>query len=98
MDSIDLAEVLPFGIGHWSSAGELFSRLVPFAFGIAALAIFIYLISGAVRWILSGGNKDAIAAARGSIVNAIIGFIMLIFLLLVINYLLPAVGYTGKII
>jgi hypothetical protein len=59
------------------SLGDVISNALKIVFIAAALAVLIYLIIGAFKWITSGGDKDAIGKARGTIVNALIGLAIL---------------------
>ena len=61
---------------------------VTFIFIVAVVIALFYLLFGAVRWILSGGDKAAIDSARGTIVAAIVGLIILFLTFLLINVLL----------
>lgn len=60
-----------------TSIGGLITSALQIVFIAAALAVLIYLVIGAFKWITSGGDKDAIGKARGSIVNALIGLFLL---------------------
>lgn len=60
-----------------ASIGSLITSALQIVFIAAALAVLIYLVWGAFKWITSGGDKDAIGKARGSIVNALIGLFIL---------------------
>lgn len=60
-----------------TTLGELIASALQIVFIAAALAVLIYLVIGAFKWITSGGDKDAIGKARGSIVNALIGLFLL---------------------
>jgi hypothetical protein len=59
------------------SVGDVISNALMIVFIAAGLAVLIYLIIGAFKWITSGGDKDAIGKARGTIVNALIGLAIL---------------------
>jgi hypothetical protein len=43
---------------------------------IAAIAFFIMLLVGGIRWILSGGDKTNTQAARGQITAALVGLVI----------------------
>jgi len=49
------------------------------------------MIIGAIQWISSGGDKASVEAARGKVMNAIIGLIVLfvVFALIKLNHLTP---------
>lgn len=59
------------------SVGDVISNALLIVFIAAGLAVLVYLIIGAFKWITSGGDKDAIGKARGTIVNALIGLAIL---------------------
>lgn len=59
------------------SVGDVISNALMIVFIAAGLAVLIFLIIGAFRWITSGGDKDAIGKARGTIVNALVGLAIL---------------------
>jgi hypothetical protein len=63
--------------------GNLVPRLVTLGFIIGSLIFFFILIIGAIQWISSGGDKNAIEEAKHKITNAIIGIVIL-FLIFVI--------------
>jgi len=64
-----------------SAAVPFLQRAIPAAieilFVVGAVVFFFMLVIGAIQWIASGGDKGAIEAARGKIVNAIIGIVIL---------------------
>lgn len=63
------------------SGTDFFSRLIPAGVGIAfvigVLYFFYMLITGSIQWISSGGDKQSLESARGTITNAIVGIIVL---------------------
>jgi len=78
-------ELLCFNEG---SLPGIISALVSFIFIVAVVIALFYLLFGAVRWIFSGGDKAAIDSARGMIVAAIVGLIILFLTFLLLNILL----------
>jgi len=48
------------------------------AFVIGALIFFFVMITGAIAWITSGGDKASLESARGKITSAIIGLVLLL--------------------
>lgn len=59
------------------SVGDVISNALTIVFIAAALAVLVFLIIGAFRWITSSGDKEAIGKARGTIVNALVGLAIL---------------------
>ena len=75
--------VLPApSVGSSGNAGVTFlQKAVPAAIilglVVGALVFFFMLIIGAIQWISSGGDKQAVESARGKISNALIGLVIL---------------------
>ncbi len=61
------------GLSIITDAGALISATVAIVLIVAALAAFIYLVQGGLRWITSGGDKAGIDAARNQIQAALLG-------------------------
>ncbi len=69
--------------GVFSSGPTAFlSTFIPNFIGLALVAgvliFFFMLILGAIQWISSGGDKQALEAARGRITSAVIGIVILL--------------------
>ena len=62
------------------------------AFGLAGLIALVYLIVGGYQYITSSGNPDAAEAAKGTIVNSIIGLIIVLTSFLLVNFALKQIG------
>lgn len=86
----DLKNEYPFG--DLTNLGDTFGYLAIPAFSVALLAVVIYLLIGAFRWMNSGGNKENIQKGRDMITHAIIGLLLLIFMFLILQYLPGAIG------
>lgn len=60
---------------------QFFATLLPNAitlcFVVASVIFLFMIITGAIQWIASGGDKQALEAARGKLSNAIIGIVIL---------------------
>ena len=65
------------------------------AFGLAGLVALIYLIIGGYQYITSSGNPDAAETAKGTIVNSIIGLIIVLTSFLLVNFTLRQIGAGG---
>lgn len=52
----------------------------------------IFLLWGGIRWITSGGDKAKVDTARGTIVAAIVGLIIVILAWVIINAVLGVLG------
>src|SRR3989344_4773818 len=61
----------------FQTLGNAVSSILTVAFAVAILVVLVMLIWGAVEWITSGGDKDAVGKARNRIINALIGLAVL---------------------
>lgn len=66
-----------------------FQNFIPALIGLAFVAgtiiFFFVLIMGAIQWISSGGDKQALEAAKGKMTNALIGIVILFSLFAVLD-------------
>ena len=62
-------------------------RALTLAFIIGSLIFFAMFVIGAIQWISSGGDKQALEAARGRITNALIGLVLLFVALAIIKFI-----------
>ncbi|MBI5122863.1 hypothetical protein HZA75_03310 [Candidatus Roizmanbacteria bacterium] len=67
------------------------SLMIFLVFG--AFFIVIYIILAGIQWIMSGGDKNKLAAARAKLTWAIIGFIVILSSFFIIN----GIGYLFKV-
>jgi len=79
-------------VGTSGNAGVTFlQKVVPAAiilgFVIGVIVFFFMLITGAIQWISSGGDKQAVESARGKVGNALIGIIILFAVFAIIQIL-----------
>lgn len=74
--SPSLQDVL-FNQGPAAFFGLIIPRMIGLAFVIGVLIFFFVMLIGAIQWIISGGDKAAIESARGKIVNALVGIVIL---------------------
>ncbi len=79
------------GISPTYSISSLFHNIIGLFFVVGAILVIYNLIMGAFDWILSGGDKEKISAARNKIINALIGFAILAVAFVILNF-------TGKLI
>jgi len=56
---------------------NLIPRLITLSLVIASIVFIFMLIWGAISWITSGGDKANLEIARGRVMNAIIGIVVL---------------------
>ena len=82
-------QVLP---GGSLNANQVITFVLWGLVAIGVIAALIWLILGAIRWITSGGDKAKVDAARGQIVAAIIGLVIIILSLVILNVVASILG------
>lgn len=66
----------PAKIG-FKSLSDFMQQALTLIFAVGAFLVLLMLIIGAYEWIASGGDKENVGKARGRIINALIGLIVL---------------------
>lgn len=82
-----------YGYGYIKSLGQGVSLLVAPTFSIATTLVVIYFLIGAFKFLTSGGDKEALASGRNMITHAIIGFVILIFAFLILQFIPQFFGF-----
>lgn len=86
-------QIIQFGFG--SSGISAFLNMVIGLIFMAASIIFVFIIIwGAIELLLSGGNKEAVASARGRLTFAIIGIILMAVAFAVLKLIGTFTGFT----
>jgi hypothetical protein len=66
-----------------------FGNIITIVFIFAILLALGYLIWGGIKWVLSGGDKAKVDAARSAIVAAIVGLVIVFLAYFIINIVVP---------
>ena len=66
--------------------------LVQALFAIGSIAAVCYLIYGGIKWIISGGDKAGVEAARNHIIAAIVGLIIIVGTFAIISLVYSVLG------
>lgn len=75
--------------------GLLIARLANVGLGITGLILFGYLIWGGANWVLAGGDKSKVEAARSMITQAIVGFAIFASVFAIVGILFYFLGING---
>lgn len=78
--------------GDASSIGPAIGSVVNFIFVVAIIIALIFLIYGGLKWLVSGGDKGKVEEARGTIIAAIIGLIIVFLSYVILNFVLTLFG------
>jgi hypothetical protein len=81
-----------YAFGKVGSFGALASKIVPVIFAFASVVVMVYFAVGAFKWIMSGGDKAQVEAARQMLTHSVIGIFLLVVLFLVVQFLPQALG------
>jgi len=68
--------------------GGLVGTLIQLAFVLAVVIALAFLIWGGIQWILSGGDKGKVEGARGTIVAALVGLVLVFLSYFILNIIL----------
>ena len=77
-----------------NSAGTLIANAITAVLVIAAVIALVFLVWGGIKWILSGGDKAKVEAARGTIIAAIIGLVITFLAYFILNLVLGLFGLS----
>ncbi|MBI4097876.1 MAG: hypothetical protein HY426_02445 [Candidatus Levybacteria bacterium] len=72
--------------------GELISDIITILFIIAVILAIAFLVYGGIKWIISGGDKTKVEAARGTIVAALVGLVLVFLSYFLINLITQFLG------
>ncbi len=72
----EVIDPLPFGDG--TTLADIFALIINVVIGIGIALTVIFLILGGIQYITSRGDAKAADAARSSLTNAVIGFIVVL--------------------
>lgn len=68
-----------------SGVGGLITAIITILFIVATLLAVGFLIYGGIKWITSGGDKAKVEAARGTIVAALVGLVLVFLSYFILN-------------
>ncbi len=92
-------QIVKPGVGY-SNISDFINAIIRLAFILALIIVLVMMIWGAVQWIFSGGEKEAVAGARDRIIHALIGLAILAvaFALVVIAGQFVGIDLLGRLI
>lgn len=69
---------VPRPTGTIQNINKLISGAITLIFLVAGLTAFVFLLLGGIKWITSGGDSGKVEEARGQIVQALIGLLVVL--------------------
>ncbi len=61
----------------YTDINQFINNILILVFIVAIVAVLFMLVWGALQWIFSGGEKEAVASARNRIIHALVGLAIL---------------------
>ena len=90
-ESIDLPDFVPSG--GLASLQQILSNALTFFLVLGGILVVIVIVWSGIQWITSTGDKQKVAAARGRLTWAIVGYIIMMLGVAI----LQAVGYFFQV-
>lgn len=82
------------GQGGTGFVGDLLSVIITLILVVGAVYFFFQLLTGAVAWIGSGGDKAKLQEAQAKLLNAVIGLVLLFAAWAIIRLIQTVLGVT----
>lgn len=70
----------------------LFSNFISVILAFAGIVLFIMLVTGGFRYLVSGGDPKAVEAAKGTLTQAIVGLVILVLAFLILKLIETITG------
>ncbi len=80
------------GLPANTQPSTIITQALNISYIVAIVIVLFFIILGAFNWITSGGEKEKVAKARGTIVNALIGLAVLALALVIITVIGAILG------
>jgi heme/copper-type cytochrome/quinol oxidase subunit 2 len=78
------------GVADDETATDFIFRIIQILLAVAGLVAVIFLVVGGFRYITAGGNEEAAETAKKSIVNSIIGIVIIILAFVIVRVIANA--------
>lgn len=79
------------------NADQAVQKTIQVVMFVAFVAALLFLIYGGIRWVISGGDKENTAKAKGTVTAALIGLALVVGSWVMLNILLTFFGARGGI-
>lgn len=84
-----------YAYGGLESLGQGIGYIIPTVIAVAGVLVAFYLIIGAIKFIVSEGDKASVSEAKKTITHTIIAVALLVLLFLVIRFIPEFFGLEG---
>jgi hypothetical protein len=94
LETVELGRSQPAGVAQTNTVGTILSNVLLIMFVVGGLSVLVFFIWGAMDWVLAGGDKEKIGAARKKITNSLIGLALLALSYFIITVAGEVVGFN----
>ncbi len=85
------ATVSPFSGTSSGTIIDAVRNIVNALLGLAAIVAVIFVIIGGVRYITAQGDEDAVAAAKNTVIYALIGVVVIALSAVIVNFIIASI-------
>jgi len=86
----------PLSGAGWHDLPSAVRGILNIVFALAGIVAVVFLIIGGFRYVTSGGNAEASEGAKTTILNAIIGLVVIFLAFLLVNFVLSKFQFTSE--
>jgi len=86
-------QVIGLGVGA-AGISRVLSNIIIIIFVVASILFVFMVVISALQWIVSGGDKEAVAKARSRLTYAIIGIVLLALSFLILRVIGQITGFS----
>jgi hypothetical protein len=79
----------------FAGGDALIPRIINLMLFIVGILAIVFLIFGGIRYVISGGDKGKVDAAKNTILYAIVGLVVAILGYAVVNWVIGVIGNGG---
>ncbi len=97
-------DILPQGLNNVSTVSlpAVITWIIKLIIIAGFILAFVFLVIGGIRWILAGGDKTKVEGARGQVIGALVGLVIIILAFVVIMFIqnvfkVNVIGNTGLV-
>ena len=87
---------IPRGADSDITVNELILRIVNFLLGVAAVVAILFIVIGGFRYIMSAGNEEQAQKGKKTLINAVIGLVIVILSYAIVSVVAQTVSCEGR--
>ena len=85
----------PCPLGQGATINDIVARLISWVLGIVGALFLLMFIVGGVQYIMAGESSDNAAKGRKTLVNAVIGIMIIVLSYVFLNWILSQIGQAS---